>query len=76
MSKLTEEQRQQIKAAEKPQAQLAKEFGVSAVTIAKIKSSGQPKPTPSSIELTVDGDWVTVRLPKKALTKKLLADLL
>ncbi|HYX38927.1 MAG TPA: hypothetical protein VE954_37960 [Oligoflexus sp.] len=76
MSKLTDEQRQQIKAADKPQTQLAKEFGVSAVTIAKIKSTGQPKPAPSSIELTVEEDWVTLRLPKKALTKKLLADLL
>lgn len=76
MSKLTEEQRQQIKGADKPQTQLAKEFGVSTVTIAKIKGAGQPKPAPTSIELTVEGDWVTVRLPKKALTKKLLADLL
>lgn len=78
MSKLTEEQKAAIKASDKPQTQLAKEFGVSAVTISKLKSEASPQrqPTPGGLELVLDGDYVTVRIPRKALTKKLLAELL
>ncbi|MCX6127869.1 MAG: hypothetical protein NTX25_02250 [Proteobacteria bacterium] len=76
MSKLTDDQKAVIKAADKPNTQLAKDFGVSAVTISKVKSkAAQPKPH-GGVEISLEGDSVVIRLPKKALTKKLLADLL
>jgi transcriptional regulator with XRE-family HTH domain len=78
MSKLTEEQKAAIKASDKPQTQLAKEFGVSAVTISKLKSetAAQPKPGAGGVEMLLEGDYVVIKLPRKALTKKLLAELL
>lgn len=79
MSKLSEEQRSAIKASDKSQAQLAKDYGVSAVTISKLKNEqpqGQGKPAGASIELAIEADYVVIRVPRKALTKKLLAELL
>jgi hypothetical protein len=75
MTKLTEEQKQQIKAADKPNTQLAKEFGVSAVTVGKVRGKALPKAS-SGVEIRLEGDSLVIKLPKKALTKKLLADLL
>jgi hypothetical protein len=79
MSKLTEEQKTAIKTSDKPQAQLAKEFGVSAVTISKLKNENAAPPKPTGhggVELSLEADYVTIKIPRKALTKKLLEELL
>jgi hypothetical protein len=79
MSKLTEEQKAAIKASDKPQTQIVKEFGVSAVTISKLKSESAATPKPAGnggVELSLEADYVTIRVPRKVLTKKLLAELL
>ncbi len=76
MSKLTEEQKASIKSSDKTQAHLDKEFGVSVVTISKVKGKGNQHKSGSGLEIQLDGDSLVIKLPKKALTKKLLADLL
>jgi hypothetical protein len=79
MSKLTDEQKAAIKASDKPQTQLAKEFGVSAVTISKLKNENAAPPKPTGhggVELSLEADYVVIKVPRKALTKKLLAELI
>ncbi len=41
----------------------------------KQETPGQPKQT-GGIELLLEGEYVTLRIPKKHLTRKLLAELL
>jgi transposase len=77
MSKLTEEQRTAIKASDKSATALAKEYGVSIPTITKLRGVGAPAvPRPGTPpEISLEDDWVLIRVPRKALTKKLLAHL-
>jgi len=45
------------------------------VTVGKVKGKALPKPA-GGVEIRLEGDSLVIKLPKKALTKKLLADLL
>lgn len=40
----------------------------------KQETPGQAKP--GGVELSLDGDFITIKIPKKQLTKRLLAELI
>lgn len=73
--KLTKAQRELIKVSEKTNTELAKEFGVSAAAISKLRKVNRTV-NETKINLTFTEHEVVITIPKRLLIKPLLAPVL
>lgn len=73
--KLTPKQREEIKKSDKPNADLAKEYGVSAAAISKLKKV-KAVVNVTKMRLTDNENEVIITIPKSSLIKPMLNSVL